>query len=108
MRAPTAMPRFPPFFAVPRGRRVAFLSNRFLAGAKVLNCTAMNPHIQRADVPPHTAEPAPATDFGSADETLDLGLDDQIWSDSHDEPRAHGADGRAVLGTGLTILAAIW
>src|SRR5688500_11222636 len=34
---------------------------------------------------------------------------DQIqWSEPEAEPEAHGAGGRAVLGTGLTILAVLW
>ena len=53
------------------------LSNRFLGAAKVVNCTAMNPYIQRAAAPPHNAEHATASDFGSSDDTLDLSLDEQ-------------------------------
>ena len=68
----------------------------------------MNPHIQRADAPPHNAEHAPASDFDSSDDTLDLSLDEQVWSDSQEEREPSGADGRLVLGSALTILAALW
>ena len=68
----------------------------------------MNPHIQRADLPPAPAGQAPAPDFGPSDETLDLSSDEQVWSQDASEIDTRGADGRAVLGGALTILAALW
>src|SRR3990170_6602095 len=67
----------------------------------------MNPHIQRAELPPQQAEVHSATD-SPADDTLELGMDQIQWSEPEAEPEAHGAGGRAVLGTGLTILAVLW
>src|SRR3990170_5809916 len=68
----------------------------------------MNPHIQRADLPPASAGQAPAPDFGPSDETLDLSSDEQVWSQDASEIDTRGAGGRAVLGGALTILAALW
>src|SRR5687768_16277375 len=68
----------------------------------------MNPHIQRAELPPHGVEQHPATDFAAEDDTLELGMDQIQWSEPEAEREAHGAGGRAVLGTGLTILAILW
>ena len=68
----------------------------------------MNPHIQRADLPPDQADPASALDSGPSGDTLDLSLDEQIWSEAATQPAARDADGRAVLGGALTILAALW
>ncbi|MBA2466365.1 MAG: hypothetical protein H0V46_02015, partial [Sphingomonas sp.] len=68
----------------------------------------MNPHIQRADLPLDTAGPASAPDFASSDDTLDLSLDEQVWSSSSYSRESQGADGRAVLGGALTLLAALW
>ena len=68
----------------------------------------MNPHIQRADLPPDPAEPVSAPDPAASGEALDLSLDEQIWSEPATQPEARDADGRAVLGGALTILAALW
>ena len=68
----------------------------------------MNPHFQRADLPPDQSGPASAIDPASADDTLDLGMEEQIWAEPAIQPDSRGADGRAVLGGGLVILAALW
>jgi hypothetical protein len=68
----------------------------------------MNPHIQRAELPPEEAELHPATDFAAEDDTLELGMDQIQWSEPEAERESHGAGGRAVLGTGLIILAVLW
>src|SRR5687767_9858437 len=67
----------------------------------------MNPHIQRAELPPHQAEVLSATD-SPADDTLELGFDQIQWSEPETEPETRGAGGRAVLSYGLTILAILW
>src|SRR5215213_5837628 len=68
----------------------------------------MNPHIQRAELPPHEAEQHPATDFAAGDDTLELGMDQIQWSEPEAEREVQGAGGRAVLGYGLAILAILW
>ena len=67
----------------------------------------MNPHIQRADLPSDQTGPVSAPDSDPSGDTLDLGLEEQIWTQTATQPEA-GADGRAVLGGGLVILAALW
>jgi DNA-binding ferritin-like protein len=86
----------------------AHLSNRFLGAAKVVNCFAMNPHYQRADVPTDTAGHISAPGFAPPEDILDLSLDEQIWNEPQEERDSRGAGGRAVLGTALTLLAALW
>jgi DNA-binding ferritin-like protein len=49
-----------------------------------------------------------ASDLGPSSDSFDLGLDEQIWTETASHPEMHGADGRAVLGGALTILAALW
>ena len=68
----------------------------------------MNPHIQRAELPPHEVEELPASDFAAENDTLELGFDQIQWSDTQAEREAQGAGGRFVLGIGLTILAVLW
>ena len=67
----------------------------------------MNPHIQRAELPPHPVDELRPT-ASAADDTLELGIDQIQWNEPETEREAHGAGGRAVLGTGLTILAILW
>src|SRR5688500_17978881 len=72
----------------------------------------MNPLLQRAELPPHEAEVLtaiePADSSSRRDDTLELGFDQIQWSQNQPEREARGARGRAVLGTGLTILAIVW
>src|SRR5687768_6898146 len=67
----------------------------------------MNPHIQRAELPPHPVD-EPRTTAPAADDTLELGIDQIQWTEPEPEPESHGAGGRAVLGYGLAILAILW
>src|SRR5918993_5781718 len=66
----------------------------------------MNPHIQRAELPPHEADELRQT--APDDDTLELGFDQIQWSEPESEREHHGAGGRAVLGYGLAILAILW
>src|ERR671912_621352 len=68
----------------------------------------MNPQIQRAELPPHTAEDLPVNESNVEDSPLDLGFDQIQWTDARAEREAHGAGGRAVLGSGLIGLAILW
>src|SRR5918993_1406652 len=68
----------------------------------------MNPQIQRAELPPHAAEDLPVNESNVEDSPLDLGFDQIQWTDARAEREAHGAGGRAVLGSGLIGLAILW
>jgi len=60
---------------------------------------------QRAELSPLQDEEAPAT---PPDAELSTGFDPMAWRESQVQEEFHGAGGRAVLGSGLTILAALW
>ncbi len=68
----------------------------------------MNPYIQRAAAPPDTTGHASAPELDAPDDTLDVGRGEEIWSEPQADRESPGADGRAVLGIALTILAALW
>jgi hypothetical protein len=68
----------------------------------------MNPHIQRAELPPHTAEDLPLAESSAQDATLETGFDPVQWTESQAEQDAHARGGREVLGGALVILAIIW
>jgi hypothetical protein len=73
----------------------------------------MNPHIQRAELPPaettpQAVEELPVTQQGREDDILELGFDQLPWSESRNERESQAAGGRRVLGTALIILAILW
>jgi len=68
----------------------------------------MNPHIQRAELPPQAVEELPVTDQSREDDVLELGVDQLPWSETRNERDSQAAGGRRVLGGALTILAILW
>lgn len=75
----------------------------------MVNCIAMNPHIQRAELPHQAVEDLPITEQSSEDDVLELGFDQMQWSEPQQAEReSQAAGGRRVLAGGLTILAILW
>ena len=68
----------------------------------------MNPRIQRAELPPHTAEDLAVTESSADDSPLELGIDQIQWSEPEAERQTRAAGGRKVLGGALVILAILW
>ena len=66
----------------------------------------MKSSYRRAELPHSAADTAPLREDPGT--PLELGFDQITWSETQAEQDPHGAGGRAVLGTVLTLLAVVW
>src|SRR3990170_7582967 len=83
-------------------------SNRFRLGGKMVNCPVMNASTQRADEPHLPPGDAPLNVSGDEDKRFEPAFDSVEWSETRAERDDAAAGGRAVLGSVLTLLAALW
>ena len=74
----------------------------------MVNCAAMNASTQRADLPPDPKQEAADTGPAAEEGSFDSGFDRLQWREAGAEREFQGAGGRAVLGSALVILAALW
>src|SRR3990170_2385568 len=74
----------------------------------MVNCPAMNASTQRADEPHLPEGDAPLNEPGSDNARYEPAFDSVEWSETRAERDDAAAGGRAVLGSVLTLLAALW
>lgn len=68
----------------------------------------MNASTQRADLPPEPNQGAAAAASAPESSSFETGFDGLKWQEAGAEREFRGAGGRAVLGSALVILAALW
>ena len=74
----------------------------------MVNCPAMNASTQRADEPHLPPGDAPLHVSGDESARFEPAFDSVEWSETRAERDDAAAGGRAVLGSALTLLAALW
>lgn len=74
----------------------------------MVNCRAMNPNTQRADLPPHMTQEAETAAEGTEPARIESGFDPVQWRESGAESEFNGAGGRTVLAAALVMLSILW
>ena len=74
----------------------------------MVNCLAMTASTQRAALPPNPIDEEGGGPLAAENGATDLGFDMQQWEAAEARHEFSSAGGRAVLGSGLILLSALW